>query len=114
MAGLSWFQGISYLIEYYTTIGNGTILEEEYTTIQKFTLLKDIDNLMYHAQLNFSEDNQPNPMYVEYTNIVVKTFYTTIGHYPTLHNFLAITPKDISHWEYYQAYPNKCAKPNIC
>ena len=115
MAGLSWFQGISYLIEYYTTIVNGTLLKEEYTTIETFTLLKDIDNLMYHAQLNFSEDT-PNQILCMLSTLILwsKTFYTTIGHYPTLYNFLAITPKDISHWEYYQAYPNKCAKPNIC
>ena len=55
---------------------------------------------------------QPNPTHVEYTNIVVKSFYTTIGQYPTLYDFLTITPKDIFCWEYDLAYP-KCAKPKI-
>ena len=43
----------------------------------------------------------------------LETFYTSIGQYPSLYNFLAIAPEDISCWEYYLGYPNKCAKPNI-
>ena len=31
-----------------------------------------------------------------------KYFYTTIGPYSTLYDFLAITPKDIPHLDYYQ------------
>ena len=46
-------------IEYYNTIGSGALLKEEYTTIENFTLTKDIDNLMYLTQLNVSEDT-PN------------------------------------------------------
>ena len=42
-----------------------------------------------------------------------KTFYTTIGQNPTLYDFLAIVPKEISHWKYYLAYPKKCVKPKI-
>ena len=37
---------------------------------------------------------------VEYANIVVENFYTTIGQYPTLYDFLAITPEDIYCWEH--------------
>ena len=40
-------------------------------------------------------------------------FFTTIGQYPTLYDFLAIAPKDIFHWEYYVAYPNICVKPDV-
>ena len=41
------------LIEYYTTIGNGTLLKEEYTTIKECTLLKDIKHFMYLTQSYF-------------------------------------------------------------
>ena len=41
------FQEFPKLIEYYTTIGNHTLLKEEYITIENHKLLKDIDNLMY-------------------------------------------------------------------
>ena len=34
------------LIEYYTTIGNGTLLKEEYTTIKESTLPKDIEHFL--------------------------------------------------------------------
>ena len=33
------------LIEYYTTIENGTLLKKEYNTIKECTLLKDIEHL---------------------------------------------------------------------
>ena len=42
-----------------------------------------------------------------------RTFYTTIGQYPTLYDFLAIAPEEISCWKYYLVYPNKHAKLNI-
>ena len=35
------------LIEYYTTIDNCTLLEEEYNTIKEYTLLKDIKLTFY-------------------------------------------------------------------
>ena len=35
------------LIEYYTTIGNGTLLKEGYTATENYTLLKDIKDSMY-------------------------------------------------------------------
>ena len=44
------FKELPDLIEYYTTIGNGTILKEEYTTIKECTLLKDIKHFMYLTQ----------------------------------------------------------------
>ena len=43
------------LIEYYTTTGDGTLLKEEYTTIENHTLLKGINSLMYHTQPNFKD-----------------------------------------------------------
>ena len=43
----------------------------------------------------------------------LKIFYTTIGQYPTLYDFLAITPEDIAHLNYYLTYPNKCVKLKI-
>ena len=47
------------LIEYYTTIGNVTLLKEEYNKIKECTLLKDIEHFMYLTQSYFS-DNTPN------------------------------------------------------
>ena len=35
-----------------------------------------------------------------------ETFYTTIGQYPTLYDFLAITQEDPFHWEYLLHNPN--------
>ena len=57
--------------------------------------------------------SQPNPTHIEYTTIVVENFYTTIVRYPTLNDFLAIAPEEISHWNYYLTYPNKCVKPKL-
>ena len=73
------------LIEYYTTIGTGTILKGEYTTIENFTLLKDINNLMYLTQPNFLEDI-PNQILHMVSRLILlsKTFCITIGQYPTL------------------------------
>ena len=53
------FDEFSNLIEYYDTIGNGTLLKEGYTTINECTQLKDIEHFMYLTQLYFSE-NTPN------------------------------------------------------
>ena len=47
------------LIKYYTTIGNCTLLKEEYTKIKESTLLKDIKHLLYLTQSYFSNDT-PN------------------------------------------------------
>ena len=47
------------LIKYYTTIGNGVLLKEEYTTIKECTLLKDIEHFLYLTQSYFL-DNTAN------------------------------------------------------
>ena len=75
-----------------TTIGKGALLKEEYTTIESHTLLMDINNFMYLTQSNFTEDT-PNQILHMLSTLVLwlKSFYTTIGQYPTLFDFLAIT-----------------------
>ena len=80
------------LIEYYTTIGNGTLLKGEYTTIKECTLLKDIEHFLYLTQSHFS-DNTPNQILHLLSTLILwsKTFYTTIGQYPTLYDYLVIT-----------------------
>ena len=60
----SWMAYLEYdkfsnLIEYYTTIGNCTLLKEEYTTIKECTLLNDIEHFLYHTHSYFL-DNTPN------------------------------------------------------
>ena len=82
------------LIEYYTTMGNGTLLNEEYTTIKESTLLKDIEHFLYLTQSYFS-NHTPNQILNLITTLILwsKTFYTTIGQYPTLYDYLAITRK---------------------
>ena len=42
-----------------------------------------------------------------------KTFYTTIGHYPTLYDYLAITREDLICWEYHLDNPNTSVNPKI-
>ena len=61
----SWidFAEFPNLIKYYTSIGNSTLFKKEYNTIENCALLKDIDNLMYQTQLNFSDDT-PNQILV--------------------------------------------------
>ena len=90
------------LIEYYTTIGNGTLLKEEYTTIKECTLLKDIEHFLYLTQLYFSDDT-PNQILHLMGKLILwsKTFFTTIGQYPTLYDYLAIRREDLVHWEYH-------------
>ena len=58
------------LIEYYTTTVNGTLLKEEYTSMENHTLLKDIDNFMYLTQLNFTEDT-PNQILHELSTLIM-------------------------------------------
>ena len=41
------FKEFPNLIKYYATIGNVTLLKEEYNTITECTLLKDIEQFMY-------------------------------------------------------------------
>ena len=80
------------LIEYYTTIGNGTLLKEEYTTIKECTILKDIEHFLHLTQSYFSDDT-PNQIPHLMSTLILwsKTFYTTIGQYPNLYDYLAIT-----------------------
>ena len=76
------------LIKYYTTIGNGTLLKQKYTTIKECTLLRDIEHFMYLTQSNFL-DNTPNQILQIMSTLLMwlKRFYTTIGQYPTLYDF---------------------------
>ena len=108
------FKEFPNLIKYYTTTGTSTILKEEYNTIKECTLLKDTKYFMYLTQLYFS-DNTPNQILHILSTLLLwlKNFYTTIRQYPTLYYFLAITPKERSHWNYYLVYPNKCVKQKI-
>ena len=43
----------------------------------------------------------------------LKTFYTTIGQYPTLYDFLAITQEDLICWEYHLDNPNMSVNPKL-
>ena len=102
------------LIEYYTTIGNGTLLKEEYTTIKESTLLKDIEHFLYLTQSYFSDDTPNQILHLMSTLILwSKTFYTTTGQYPTLYDYLAITREDLIRWEYHLDNPNISVRPNI-
>ena len=84
------------LIEYYTTIGNSTLLKHKYTTIKKCTLLKDIEHFMYLTQSYFSDDTPNQILHIMSTLLLwLKRFYTTIGQYPTLYDFLTITQEDL-------------------
>ena len=47
------FKEFPNLIEYYTTISNGTLLKEEHTTIKNCTVLEYIDDFMKLTQLYF-------------------------------------------------------------
>ena len=49
------FEDFPDLIKYYTTIGNSTLLNEEYTTTHNCILLNDLDDLTYLTKLNFLE-----------------------------------------------------------
>ena len=86
------FEEFCNLIKYCTTIGNSTLLKEEYTTIENCTLLEDLKIFVYLTQPSFLEDT-PNLILHMLSTLIQwsKTFYTTIGQYPTLYDFLAIT-----------------------
>ena len=66
------FREFPNLIMYYTTIAVRTKIKEEYTSIENFTPLKDLDNLVYttHPPEILRGHSQPNPTYVEYANIL--------------------------------------------
>ena len=86
------------LIEWYTTIGNGTLrlLKEEYTTIKERTLLKHIEHFLYLTQSYFSDDT-PNQILHLMSTLMLwsKIFYTNIGQYPTLYDFLDIKREEL-------------------
>ena len=44
---------------------------------------------------------------------LLERFYTTIGQYPTLYDFLAITREDLIQWEYHIDNPNTSVNPRI-
>ena len=95
-------------IEYNTTIGNGTLLKEEYTTIKECTLLEDIEHFLYLTQSYFLDDTPNQILHLMGTLILwSKTFYTTIGQYPTLYDYLVIMREDLIHWEYHLDNPNE-------
>ena len=102
------------LIEYYTTSRNGTLLKEEYTTIKECTLVKDVKHFLYLTQSYFSDDTPNQILHLVSTLILrSKTFYTTIGQYPTLYDYLAITREDLFCWENHLDNPNTSANPII-
>ena len=100
------------LIQYYTTIGNGTLLKEEYTTIKECTILKDIEHFLYLTQSYISDDTSNQILHLMSTLILwSKTFNTTVGQYPTLYDYLAIMQEDLIHWEYHLDHRNTGASP---
>ena len=100
------------LIKYYTTIENVTLLKEEYTTIKECTLLKHIKHFLYLTQSYFSDDTPNQILHIMSTLILwSKTFYTTIGQYPTLYDYLAIMREDLICWEYHLDNPNTSVNP---
>ena len=108
------FDNFPDLIEYYTSIGNGTLLKEEYTTIKECTLLKDIEHFLFLAQSYFSDDTPNQILHLMSTLILwSKTFYTTIGQFLTLCDYLAITQEDLICWEYHLDNPNISVNPNF-
>ena len=106
------FDEVPDLIEYYTTIGNGTLLEEDYTTIKECTLLRDIEHFLYLTQ-SYLLDDTPNQILHLMGKLILwsKIFYTTIGQYPSLYDYLAITQEDLIHWEYHLDNPNTSVNP---
>ena len=90
------FEEFPVLIEYFATIGNGTLLKEDYNTIKECTLLKDIKHFVYLTQL-YILDNTPNQILHLMSTLLsfLKRFYSTIGQYPTLYKFLSITREDL-------------------
>ena len=69
---------------------------------------------MYLMQLNFLDDT-PNQILHIFSALILwlKTFYTTIGQYPTIYDFLAIAPEDMSHWKYYLASQQVCETKKV-
>ena len=65
------FKEFPNLIKFYTTIGYGTLLKEEYNTIKECTLLKDIKILCTYPNC-ISQTTLPTKSSI--TTIVVKNF----------------------------------------
>ena len=108
------FEEFPDLIECYTTIGDGTLLKEKYTTIKECRLLKDIEHFLYLTQSYFLDDTRNQIPHLMSTLILwTKTFYTTIGQYSTLYDFLAIMREDLIRWEYHLDNPNTNVNPII-
>ena len=55
-----------------------TLHKEEYTTIENHTLLKNIDNLMYPTQLNFSDDTPNQILHILSTLILWSKLSTVL------------------------------------
>ena len=69
---------------------------------------------MYLTQSYFSDDTPNQILHIMSTLILrSKRFYTTIGQYPTLYDFLTIMPEDQIHWEYHPDNPNMSVNPRI-
>ena len=51
------------------------LLKKEYTNIENHTLIKDINNFMYLAQLNFSEDT-PNQFMHMWSTLILSNKMT--------------------------------------
>ena len=66
------------LIEYYTTIRNGTVLKEEYTAIKECTLLKDIEHFLYLTQSYFSDDTPNQILHLMGTQILWSKTFTLL------------------------------------
>ena len=80
------------LIKYYTSIGNGTLLNQKYTTIKEGTLLKDIEHFMYLTQSYFLNNTPNQILHIMSTQLMwSKRFNTSIDQHLTLYNFLTIT-----------------------
>ena len=78
--------------------------------MENHTLLKDIDSFLYLSQLYFLEDTTNQILHMLSTLMLwLKTFYPTIGQFPTLYDFLAITPNELILWEYHLDNPNTYA-----
>ena len=98
------------LIKYSTTIGNGTLLKEEYTTFEEYTLLKDIEHFLYLTQSYFS-DNTPNQILHMMSTLQLFRKHSTL----LLVNILPymISWEDLICWEYHLDNPNMSVNPKI-
>ena len=104
----------------FLTSSNTPLLLETVHYLRKSALLWNIVHCIriftiYCTLPNQFLEDTPNQILHMLTTLILWStiFFTTIWQYPTLYDFLAITPEDISCWEYYLTYPNKCTKLNI-